>query len=77
MCCCCALCSAAAAQYEAVFEKLREHLLTYAERMYNTFNDVLTYRGTDYASVLLSSNAHTAHVEYAEPVMRQVSHLLK
>jgi hypothetical protein len=71
------VCSATRTQFEAVFHLLKEHVLQVADIMYAKFEEVLTYRGTDYGAVLASGNAITAVVEYAEPVLRQVSHLLK
>jgi hypothetical protein len=71
------LLSATRAQFEGVFHLLKEHVLQIADVMYAKFEEVLTFRGTDYAAALTNSNALTAVIEYADPVMRQVSHLLK
>lgn len=65
------------AQFDAIFLALRDHVLSITDDLYLRFSDVLTYRGVDYASVCVSTHGATAPVEFAEPTLRQVSHLLK
>lgn len=63
-------------QHEAVFEALRSYICVVCEELYTRYEDVLTYRGQDYAAMLSSTNAAVAMIESAEPIMRQVANLL-
>ncbi len=63
-------------EYGIVFEKLREYILAVADELFSDFDEVLMYRGTDYAAVLTSARA-TAPIEYQLPLMKHLSRLLR
>ncbi len=60
----------------AVFAALKEHILSLAQNLYCHYDEVLTYRGVDYATALQSSKPLAA-VDHQLPLMRNLAHLLR
>ena len=59
-----------------LFSRMKDHILAIAEELYGKYDEVLTYRGVDYATSLMSAKPLTA-VEHQVPVLRGLAHLLR